>query len=329
MNRQAHIAGYLATTILRERDALTQAFSFDEFGEDYNENHDPQTGEFSSGGGGGSGKSHDEVVAGALKQKLGGNKAERADLRKVMNDPKTTPQQREELKKRIGESTAFQVNKLREKNPAKAELIHSGLLKMGYTMEGFGFKPFGAKVEVSVPKVSVAAPKPVTGSLGQVVEKPASGLASKHGMTAAEETSLRGYTGSHYVALNTALRAGMMTEQQYVHVANINRALGKLPNMVGTVYRGRKDSAAHLYKEGMIVEERGFTSTSTNEMFSVNWAGGPTGTKFQITSKTGKSVKDFSQHPQENEVLFKSGSRFKVTKVSGSTVHMVEVGDVR
>jgi hypothetical protein len=294
--------------------------------------------------------------------KIKGNKAERAQMRKAMQNPKTTSEERAKIKLRIGESTAFQVNKLRLKNPAKAEAIHAGLGKMGYSMEQFGFKPFGAtaKITVSTPKPYASFEKPLGSSavagggggkdpigtssgggggkdplgsspggqygsspISSSGDQPSQGAGKSHGMTQAEEASLIGYTGNHYVSLNKGLRAGMLTDNQYSHIANINRALDKLPVHVGTVSRGRHDNAAHLYQVGMIIEERGFTSTTANVGEKTAFG---TGTRYYIESKSGRSIKQFSQHKNENEVLFRSGTRFKVTEVKGNVVRMTEVG---
>lgn len=141
------------------------------------------------------------------------------------------------------------------------------------------------------------------------------------GLTAAHAGHIAAYTGSQYKATNAALRQGAMTEKQWNHVSQLNNALDKLPDYKGTVYR-KADLGPNqfkLYTPGLIVEERAFTSTSTSKG---TWSGSY---QYVIKSETGKDVKPFSLHKNENEVLFRSGTRFKVTAVKGNEIHMEEV----
>ena len=69
----------------------------------------------------------------------------------------------------------------------------------------------------------------------------------------------------------------------------------------------------------MIVEERGFTSSSKKED---TWHGSY---HYEIKSKHGKDVSSMSLHTSESEVLFQSGSRFKVISKNGYKIVMEEV----
>jgi hypothetical protein len=132
------------------------------------------------------------------------------------------------------------------------------------------------------------------------------------------------YTGAHYRGINKGLREGSLTPDQWQFTKGVNRGLDKLPPYEGTVYRKVADMDGKIFstfQPGTIVEERGFMSTSKN----INVWGGDT--KFTIASKTGRSVVHISSHKSEQEVLFKSGSRFFVKKVDPAKkiVHMEEV----
>lgn len=112
------------------------------------------------------------------------------------------------------------------------------------------------------------------------------------------------------------------------HIKFINEALNKLPNHEGFVYRGTEVDPKLLaqYKVGQIVTEQGFTSTSTNiavaEEFSRN-------VFYTILSKTGKDIKNLAEFSGEDEVLFRSGTKFKILALenkNGKTfVKMMEV----
>lgn len=143
------------------------------------------------------------------------------------------------------------------------------------------------------------------------------GLAKK--ISAAQAAHIAAYTCSGYKEVNSQLREGMMTEQTWHHVKCLNDALDKMPPHEGPVVRKIPGNIAAKYKPGMIIDERGFTSTSTRKDWS--WSGGGT---LQIESKTGRSVKPLSGHPHEEEVLFKSGTKFKVVSNDGTVVKLVE-----
>lgn len=129
------------------------------------------------------------------------------------------------------------------------------------------------------------------------------------------------YTSSYYKPINYQLRQGQMDEHIWENTKALNTALDKMPIAKGTFYRKANlpPDIAALYKPGKIVEERGFTSTSMN---SGTWSGDY---RYTIHGKTGRRISGISMHPSEAEVLFKSGTRFKVLKVSGKMIEMEEV----
>lgn len=129
------------------------------------------------------------------------------------------------------------------------------------------------------------------------------------------------YTGSSFREVNSQLRQGIMTPEQYKYTKALNGALDKLPPYVGTCYRKAdvpKATAAN-FKPGFIVPERAFTSSSKNEDI---WSGDY---HYVIESKGGRDVQKLSSHGGEAEVLFKANTHFMVTKVDGNKIHMTEV----
>ncbi len=142
-----------------------------------------------------------------------------------------------------------------------------------------------------------------------------------------------GYTGPDYSALNSALRAGKPgTYQAYIDAAN--QGLDKLPDYTGAVYRGTTLDPKYLapYQVGQVVQEAAFTSTSHDPSVATAFQGGaPPPGKVNVTyiiqSKHGKEVENISYYGGEAEVLFKSGTKFKVlnrTDGAGSTTIYLE-----
>jgi NAD:arginine ADP-ribosyltransferase. len=112
------------------------------------------------------------------------------------------------------------------------------------------------------------------------------------------------------------------------HIKFMTEALNKLPNYEGVVFRGSKVEQKQLakYKVGQIITEQGFTSTSSKLAVAQAFSGN---VFYTIVSKTGKAIKDFSEFSGEDEVLFRSGTKFKVLAVenkNGKTyIKMMEV----
>lgn len=142
------------------------------------------------------------------------------------------------------------------------------------------------------------------------------------------------YTGSHYRALNQALRtASAGTAQKRVEKL-LNEALTLGPAYKGSVYRGLSLSGSErasfiarhkmALANGSAVGHAQFNSTSraSGSSFGGN-------IRLVIESKTGVHVKPISLHPGEDEVLFRSDAKFKVVKIDeGSsmvTIHLDEV----
>ena len=145
------------------------------------------------------------------------------------------------------------------------------------------------------------------------------GLGGK--MSVAQGAHVVAYTTDSYRMINESLRSGSMSKDQSAFASQLNAALSKLPSYKGTVTRGAPIESGRYYSPGMIVKERAFTSTSKKSTSRFN----SNDTKFVITSKTGKDISSFSKHPGEKEVLFRSGTRFRVTKLERNSIHMTEV----
>lgn len=128
------------------------------------------------------------------------------------------------------------------------------------------------------------------------------------GMNQEEITALKYYSDSGYGCMNSYLRTDDNRDENIDYMIKVlNRGLDKLPSYQGIVKRGASlpESIREAHGVGAVIEYDAFTSTSTNSGFSGE-------DMFIIQSQTGKPIMGFSQHRSENEVLFKSGTKFKV-----------------
>lgn len=132
-----------------------------------------------------------------------------------------------------------------------------------------------------------------------------------------EIATLKYYTVDLYGDLNRYLRKKLNGDEFLdTAIKVINNGLNKLESFDGIVYRGISIDITSVqkyfdaFKTGKSVIEPAFTSTSKNpaKAFDGN-------AKFMIKSKNGKSVKDFSEYDEEDEVLFKNDSKFKILDI--------------
>ncbi|WP_225730506.1 MULTISPECIES: ADP-ribosyltransferase [unclassified Nocardia] len=135
-------------------------------------------------------------------------------------------------------------------------------------------------------------------------------------LTKTESDAIIDYTGSGHQFSNIPLRAGTVTPQQQEYINTLNRALDKLPNYEGPVTRITNLTPEQIAAYRKIYETKGtrieeaFTSTSPFKD-----AGGVRdgNVEFRIFSRTGKDISSYGPNP---EILFKTDTPFKVTKVA-------------
>lgn len=172
--------------------------------------------------------------------------------------------------------------------------------------------------------------------LGQVKERIEAGF-DPHGMTEPELVALYVFTTSgvpwgHH-DLNQAHWAarqpgGPEVPRRYeVYRLTLNAALNRLPDHPAKgLLRGIDLSPEEIarYVPGQIVIEEGFISTGIDKGFKG-------GAQFRIDGLHGKHIEQLSAHPDEREVLFKVGTRFRVIKKheeNGTTyIELEEVDD--
>ncbi|WP_157556028.1 ADP-ribosyltransferase [Nocardia acidivorans] len=150
-------------------------------------------------------------------------------------------------------------------------------------------------------------------------------------LTSAEGRALYRYTEWDFVWINRRLReGGALSATEASRVGALRNALDKMPNFTGQVIRRADIEPAELekYQPGRIVTEIGFTSTTKNP--NAPFEGRDGRVEWQIESKTGKDVSSYSFRPPEEEVLFRDGTQFYVSKRFNDSsgrivVRMVEV----
>jgi hypothetical protein len=158
----------------------------------------------------------------------------------------------------------------------------------------------------------------------------------KYGLSEAEIISVKTYTNDYYTTINKALREKNVNSEQSSFNDVLNRTLDKLESYEGVVYRGVKlnEKQIQIYKDAFENKkehiEFGFTSTSRDSQtagyFGVDLGGN---VQIKILSKTGRNLDDVSiSHASEQEILFKSGTKFKITqfkKKRGKSENIYEI----
>lgn len=158
-------------------------------------------------------------------------------------------------------------------------------------------------------------------------------------MSVEELTSVYHYTTDAYYDLNRALRGlDPMTEQFDAFNKALNKSMDKLPKYSQPVYRGSvlDESILAKYKNAfdkkVDVIEDGFMSTSKDFDVAKSFAddvvqSGQKKVFFKIEGKNGVDIEDISAYGpsfnpdfSESEILFKSGSKFKVTEYLEKTL---------
>ena len=153
-------------------------------------------------------------------------------------------------------------------------------------------------------------------------------LPNPHGLSADEVLAVVAYTAdagsgkenSFYYHINNVLRQRKNESLRLLkpYLAYFMGAMGKLPAVKATVYRGvpiYSDASDELqkYEEGTKVHWSAFTSTSTDVESALEFRErGRPFIMFKIRVRNGRILSDYSLFPKENEVLLSPNSRFVV-----------------
>lgn len=175
------------------------------------------------------------------------------------------------------------------------------------------------KEQVDVLK-NVGGHHDISGAKNRLIK---TGLTGK--MSPMEMASISHYTGGGFSQVNKQLRTGKPDNVHAAYAHQLNQALDKYPSAPGLTRRGTNLSKNDIqqYRDalGKTIREKAFMSTSKGSGFNGN-------VKFHVTGKNGKHIQDVSHFPNEQEVLYKAGTHFHVTKVEdkdGKThIHLTE-----
>ncbi|MBA2744379.1 MAG: hypothetical protein H0U43_08770 [Chthoniobacterales bacterium] len=142
-------------------------------------------------------------------------------------------------------------------------------------------------------------------------------------LSAAEIAAIRDYTDRGYERINQQLRECDVAPQMLRKVQTLAAALNHLPAFRGDVYRGTRIDDLDLLEKyrgvGTVIVEDAFVSCSRSplKMYGGN-------VLFYILSKRGRDIARWSAHPEEEEVLFRPGTSFKILAFQ-QTGHDVEI----
>jgi len=123
-----------------------------------------------------------------------------------------------------------------------------------------------------------------------------------------------------YYIINAALREEKQRLLPYImpYVHLLIRAISKLPTIQALLYRGITDVELHSesFKEGQIVTWAQFSSCSpvrsvAQEFFKKKRN---KSTLFQIETKYGHNISEFSSYPSEGEIMILPGAKFRVER---------------
>lgn len=164
-----------------------------------------------------------------------------------------------------------------------------------------------------------------------------------------ELISLKNYTMGGYKPYNQHLRDSMSdSTKTYIepHLKSIElsikmaeSALESMPNFSGIAKRAtalnRKTYDFYKNNIGKEISEKGFLSATTSQDMSaeellnnfVEFSSESTRVVFIINSKNGKSVKELSEYPDEEEIMFKPNSKFKIKSIQENNKYKLRSGN--
>lgn len=154
-----------------------------------------------------------------------------------------------------------------------------------------------------------------------------SGSAGGAALTEDERSAIFNYSNITYAGINDQLREGVEIHAGLKEsLDRIDSGLAKLPDYRGTSYRvltfDSEESAqafASQFKAGQNASFREYLSTSRvrdASSFEFDDHTSSSNVRFTIKGKTGKDITKYANQPDQREVLFGRGSKFKVTSVT-------------
>lgn len=131
-------------------------------------------------------------------------------------------------------------------------------------------------------------------------------------LTLEEKAALWSYTGDDYLEINRELwEDNLSPEVQRLHSAILS-ALAKLPTYQGLVYRRTFAKYFGDLSEGKTLTMTGFSSFTEDVARLKDFSGDIV---FVLKSTKGDRISEFSQLPEEKEVIYPNGAIFVIDKV--------------
>ena len=139
-------------------------------------------------------------------------------------------------------------------------------------------------------------------------------IQEQYGLDDKEVEAINSYTDEDYKRINNDLaNEGYDKSMVKEKIDVIDSALDKMPDEKGLSFSGRKEDL-YISKDdiGKTVQMDAFISSSKSSsaytvMMGSKWLS-------VIEGKHGKLISPMSKYPYENEVLFKRGTKFKITR---------------
>ena len=171
--------------------------------------------------------------------------------------------------------------------------------------------------------------KEINYDMGVELTKSDKERANKYNLSEGEMKAIGLYTGNAYEDINHALREGRLTRNQKAYNDLLNKALDALPDRPGITRRfvTTYPEIVAYYKPGRVIAEKAFMSTSLMDSGveeQIKSAGGRNVT-FIVHGKTAKDITAISFAGGEDEIIFKSGTKFKVLKNNGKYIELEEI----
>lgn len=150
----------------------------------------------------------------------------------------------------------------------------------------------------------------------------------KYKLTEEEGKVIYTYTTNAHDEINSQLYSGNPSAPVKEFENLLNGILNKLPDYEGNVVRNytpknmTTEEQLKQYSQniGGVIDFDGFLSTSKDPDFNWNLK-----IKYYIISKTGKLIENISAHSLEQEVLFKTKTKFIIINVEDNNVYLEEV----
>ncbi len=145
-------------------------------------------------------------------------------------------------------------------------------------------------------------------------------------LTGSEERALKAYVSSDSYKINEKFRRGAaLTGRERQFIESLDRALDKMPEVQGTVYRSLSkgleiedvDAFVVSHVIGVPKQFNAYTSASL-DVYDKSME-----IQYVIASKHGKNL--LSYNPAEKEILFKRDTVFVPTRIDGHTIYMEEL----